>query len=176
MKLKLSLVASVLSCMATAAQIQWGAFYIPEQFANGTAYLIQTDSTVTSDQIVDYVKQNGFVLPGEGVTNWLNASVSGTLIGEETIYNVNTASSDIGSLPSENHWWTIIIAENELDFALSGTTETTVSAAGDAVSANFNIFNAPSYWQVDTIFVPEPTALALLALGVAGVALRRRVC
>ena len=108
------------------------------------------------------------------MTNWLNASVSGTLIGEETIYNVNTASGDIGSLPSENHWWTIIIAENELDFALSGTTETTVSAAGDAVSANFNIFNAPSYWQVDTIFVPEPTALALLAIGIAGMALRRR--
>lgn len=175
MKLKLALVASVLSCMATAAQIQWGAFYIPEQFDGGTAYLIQTDSTVTADQIASYVKLNGFVLPENGVTNWLSATVTGTPIGEGTIYNVNTASGDIGSLPGENHWWTIVIAENKLDFALSGDTETTVSAAGDAVSANFNIFNTSNYWQVDTIFVPEPTALALLALGVAGVALRRRV-
>lgn len=60
---------------------------------------------------------------------------------------------------------------------LTDLTFAGVPNASGGFNENWSGISAPRSWSVDSIqvLVPEPTALALLVLGVVGIALRRRV-
>ena len=168
MKLKVALLGLLVAGMASASQIQWGVWGLDSTFADGTAYLIQLSETVTSKDIANYLQTSGATAP-ESAKVWM----SGAVTENQGIYYVMGDSGALSDTLTGNHWWTIVISGT--DFAISGATETTFSVGGDTIAAEFNTTFTPGYWQVGTMTIPEPTVLALLALGIAGVALRRRM-
>lgn len=182
-RLLLLTLALVFGNCAIAATLNWYTFAVPQDFAGGIAYLFSVDGGVTQTEIADYLTTSGIESIPDTVSLWGNAQTIVNLGTKDTpLYgsseNLTGITTDQVPVQGEVVWCVIFDPETN-SFALSGSVEQT-NGAGDAVFVFADNWENPTeaYWTVGKLGsdnVPEPTALALLALGVAGVALRRRV-
>ncbi len=156
--------------IASAASVTWGAGgFATGDYADGVtgvAYLIQAPENVDQTAIASYLSTYG--------TNYSGTDYS--LIGQNDLdaskgfSNVDLVRDSVAS----GTYFTLILC-NDGTFILSDLREFEImqDPSGDSLNVNFPVMGSnPAKWVNGT--VPEPTALVLLVLGVAGVALRRR--
>lgn len=179
--------ACILAGTSMAAALNWSATGWGEPIS-GTAYLIQytgNDSAVTTNAIADYLATNGIGHEGSDFSDF--TTLGNTEISAST--NLGTTGIDLtvaDTLPSLNNCFTLILT-NDGQFVLSSFGTITNNPVGIPPTNMYLISFSPfggTTWETGALGggeepvdpnVPEPTALALLALGVAGVALRRRI-
>lgn len=180
--------AIALTSAIQAAVVDWKisltGTYLSD-YSNSSIYsyaITSTASTSIADVIASWSADNSYAPRGEGV--WAaedtfalegTGSTTGSIAGMELAggrnpeyvdYLVVVLQKDDGS-----YMWSAFDGVSDPDVYISTRGETEPMLTDNVV------FNNNSTWTEvggDAPGVPEPTALALLALGVAGVALRRR--
>lgn len=112
----------------------------------------------------------------------LGADVSATTELAQPVQQVNWAGVAAGSqavapsvVPSVN-WYNFAGTQNSpaADTAVGGSVASVQAAFAPSATAASSASGLSSAGWSDTIAVPEPTSMALLALGVTALALRRR--
>lgn len=180
--LLMTLAALLFAAIGRSALTTWSASLTTTTgYDGGSAYLLEvSNGGPTLTEMVNYVKSSGLTDPGTGLVNVLaNATLDAT--------SQYFTSSLNATVTSGSSYYTLFVDASRQNFAFSieGTYDNGILVDGatgpdgqSALEAYFDETRSDN-WALNggTVGtnIPEPTVLALLALGVAGLALKRKI-
>lgn len=182
---KLLTIAIGFACtVGFAASCSWHAAALDASFNGGTAYLVEVSkSGVTSTTIKDALTTTGIATSLDGYkvgietgTVSLSAVDYTSFLGNYSASNLENPFSYTNNDVTSMNVFVIVLSQDQKKFIMSDILAVD-GEAGYVVTPGTNAdwdATDPSAWAYSGDVAPEPTVLALLALGVAGVALRRK--
>lgn len=200
-KLSLGLLIALICATGQAAITNWSAGLNASNYTAGVSYnagqvyLLEVKvGGPTLESMVTYIKNNGLEGSNENVSLLGQSSLNEVTAASGTFWQaMNITITKPSEINTTSTYYALFVDSAGENFVFSDGLISTDSAFGlvptpsgeaqampvfvEGVRGNDSSWSSnggPIGGEVDPN-VPEPTALALLALGVAGVALRRRV-